>query len=328
MPPVTPNTVAVITGASSGIARATAIAFARQGASVVLAARHAGSLEQAARECEQAGGRALPVPTDVADEPAVHRLAARAAEAFGRIDVWVNAAAVIAYGEFEKTPAEAYRHVIETNLFGQIHGARAVLPFFRRQRHGVLINVASVWGSVTSPYVSSYVVSKFGVRAFSESLQESLRLEKDTKDIHVCTILPQSVDTPIFSHGGNWTGRKTKPVPPVIHPGRVVHSIMKSVEHPKRQRTVGLFGRLLEVGHAAVPGFYSRLVPVAMNLGALSQTEEAEDSPGNIFHPVPELNQVDGGWRKSRPALAATALGGGTAAAAAVAVLRRRRHDR
>lgn len=325
MPPRIEDPVVVVTGASSGIARATAIAFAERGARVVLAARHPGTLEEAARECERAGGKALPVPTDVSDQAAVERLARRAAETFGRIDVWVNAAAVIAYGEFEKTPADAYRHVIETNLFGQIHGARAVLPYFRRQGHGVLVNVASVWGSVTSPYVSSYVVSKFGVRAFSESLQEGLRLEKETRDIHVCTILPQSVDTPIFSHAGNWTGRKTRPVPPVADPGRVVAAIVKSAEHPRRQRTVGAFGRLLEFGHAAVPGFYSRLVPAAMNLGALSWTEEASDSPGNIFQPMPELNRVSGNWRENRPAITITAGAVIAGGAAVVALLRSRR---
>ncbi|HJT02653.1 MAG TPA: SDR family NAD(P)-dependent oxidoreductase [Pseudonocardiaceae bacterium] len=157
------------------------------------AARTEESLRAAAQECERAGGRALAVPTDVTDEVAVQALARRADEAFGRIDVWVNAAAVIAYGEFEKTPTDVYRQVIETNLFGQIHGARAVLPYFRRQNSGILINIASIWGSVPSPYVSAYVVSKFGVRAFSESLQEALRLERRTRDIHVCTILPQCV---------------------------------------------------------------------------------------------------------------------------------------
>lgn len=118
------GSVAVITGASSGIARATALAFAERGASAVLAAR---SVRQAALECEKAGGQALAVAMDVADEAAVQALPGRAKEAFGRIDLWVNAAAVIVYGAFEKTPTDTYRRVL-------IHGARAALPYFRRAR--------------------------------------------------------------------------------------------------------------------------------------------------------------------------------------------------
>lgn len=290
------ESVAVITGASSGIARATARAFAERGGRVVLAARSADSLADVVDECRRAGGQALAVPTDVTDQEAVHELARRAAETYGRIDVWVNAAAVIVYGEFEKTPQEAYRQVVETNLFGQIHGARAVLPYFRARRAGVLINIASVWGSVTSPYVSAYVVSKFGIRAFSESLQEALRLERATRDIHVCTILPQSVDTPIFRHAGVYTTRRPKAVPPIVRPARVVHAIIRSVEHPRRQRSVALTARILEIGHAVVPGFYSRIVPAVMNLAAFSR-EPATPDPGNLYEPMPEWNRVTGHWR-------------------------------
>lgn len=121
----------VVTGASSGIGRATALALAERKASVALAARSGDSLRTVVAECERAGGRALAVPTDVTDQGAMESLAERAFAAFGRIDAWVNCAAVISFGGFEDTPAEVYRRVIDTNLFGQIHGARAVLPYFR-----------------------------------------------------------------------------------------------------------------------------------------------------------------------------------------------------
>lgn len=290
------DSVVVITGASSGIARATATAFAARGASVVLAARTAASLEEAAAECRAAGGRALAVPTDVTDEAAVQELADRARQEFGRIDVWVNAAAVIAYGEFHKTPTEVYRKVIETNLFGQVHGARAVLPVFREQGSGVLVNLASVWGSVSSPYVGSYVVSKHAIRAFSETLQESLWLDRETRGIRVCTILPQCVDTPIFRHAAHYTRRRPSAVPPVLPPSRVVRAVLRSVEHPRRQRTVGMFARFLELSHTLTPGLFNRLVPTVMNLSAFGD-EEAEPSPGNVFQPMPEWNQVGGNWR-------------------------------
>ncbi len=140
MPRKVGDAVVVITGASSGIGRATALAFARRGATVVVAARREQALRGVATECEQLGGRALAVPTDVTDEAAVRSLARRAVESFGRVDVWVNNAAVGLFGRFEDTPLEAYRRVIETNLFGYIYGARAALPIFREQGSGVLIN--------------------------------------------------------------------------------------------------------------------------------------------------------------------------------------------
>jgi NAD(P)-dependent dehydrogenase (short-subunit alcohol dehydrogenase family) len=318
------ESVVVLTGASSGIARAAALALADRGARVVLAARDGKALQDVVTECERRGGRALAVPTDVTDQDAVHALAERAAEAFGRIDVWVNGAAVIVFGEFENTPADVYRQVIETNLFGQIHGARAVLPHFRRRGSGVLINIGSVWGSVSSPYVSAYVVSKFGIRAFSESLQEGLRLQRATRDIHVCTILPQCVDTPIFQHAATYTERRPKAIPPIVGPQRVVRSILRSIEHPRRQRTVAMFGRLLEFGHAVLPSFYSRTVPTVMNVAAFTR-EQANSGPGNLFTPMPEYNRVDGGWRRTPVRVG---LGAGAAAAIGAALATARRSAR
>jgi NAD(P)-dependent dehydrogenase (short-subunit alcohol dehydrogenase family) len=137
---------------------ATALAFARRGANLSLAARQEDALHQSAQECRHFGGRTLVVPTDVTDEAAVQNLAQRTVQEGGRLEIWVNNAAT-AFGRFEETPPGTYRRVIETNLFGYIHGARAALPYFREQGSGTLINIASIDSLMGMPYVSAYVAS-------------------------------------------------------------------------------------------------------------------------------------------------------------------------
>ena len=138
MPSHLDHPVVVITGASSGIGRATAHAFAKQGASVVLAARRADMLHEVARECVSHGGNALVVPTDTTQEDQVENLAAQALDQFGRIDVWFNNAGVGVFGRFEDVPSDVWRRVIETNVFGYVYGAKDAMRQFRAQGYGVM----------------------------------------------------------------------------------------------------------------------------------------------------------------------------------------------
>jgi NAD(P)-dependent dehydrogenase (short-subunit alcohol dehydrogenase family) len=287
--------VVVITGASSGIGRAAALRIARRRASLALCARDPEPLAAVAAECEAAGARVLQRSLDVADEAAVEELAAAAVERFGRIDVWVNNAATMSYGAFDEIPSEVFRGVLETNLMGQVHGARAALKRFRRQGAGVLINMSSVWGRITSPQVSPYVVSKHAVRALSECLSGELAEEPQ---IHVATVVPQAVDTPIFEHAGNYTGRQVRPIPPMLDPEEVARGIEACAENPKREVSYGRVGHGLEVLFALAPGLYRRLAHPAFVRGTWGE-RSADPAPGNaLASSGPHL--VEGGWRSRR----------------------------
>ncbi len=287
------DSVVVITGASSGIGRATALRFAGQGATVVLAARNGDALREVAAECEQLGARALPLPTDVTDEGAVNALARQTLERFGHIDVWVNNAAVSLMAPFEEAPSDAWRRVIETNLFGYVYGARAALPAFREQGRGVLINVSSINGQVGGTYASAYVSSKFAIRGLGECLRQELR----GTDIHVVTVMPASIDTPIFQHLGNYTGRAAQPMSPIYTAERVARVIVNAVHRPRREIMVGTSAHLFGLMHRLLPGPSERMMGKMVERDHFQDTPAAH-SPGNLFMPQ-QPTGISGGWRRS-----------------------------
>lgn len=323
------GSVVVITGASSGIGRASARRFAESGANLFLTARSPDDLDQASLECMDLGADVATMLADVGDEAQVRDLAEVAVEQFGRIDAWINNAGVIAYGPFEEMPSEVFDGVIRTNLLGQVYGARAALEQFRRQGAGVLVNLSSIWGRFTSPYVIPYVVSKHGIRAFSECLRQGLRDEP--ADIHVCTVMPESVDTPIFQHAANYTGHRAKPVSPVIAVERTARAIVGAVRRPRGEITVGQTGHAVALIAGLLPGpVFERIAPRLFESTALEESG-AEPSPGNVLEPKPALNRVEGGWREGHAAQAARIAAGAVAlsvpaAVAAGLIARRARH--
>ena len=286
----------MVTGASSGIGKATALAFAEGGARVVATARRPDALADTVRQCEQRGAQALAAPADVADEQAVEDVARLAEDRFGRVDVWVNNAGSGVYGRFEDIPTQAWRRALDTNLLGYVHGARAALPRFRAQQRGVLINVSSVHGSGGAPLASAYVATKFAVRGFSESLRQELRREPE---IHVCTVLPASIDTPFFQHAANYTGRRLKALRPVVAPERVAAAIVKLVRRPRREVVVGNAGRQLKAARMLAPPLYERLNAFLVENDSFG-SESAPPTDGSLYEPMDGGVETRAGWQAQR----------------------------
>jgi short-subunit dehydrogenase len=316
MPRPIADSVIVITGASTGIGRAAALEFAQAGATVVLTSRREQALRSLAKECERVGGKALAVAADVGDEQSIQQLKRQTIETFGRIDVWINNAAVTLFARFEQAPPEAYRRVIETNLFGCVHGARAALPIFREQGSGVLINISSGVGRIGSPFISAYVASKFAIIGLSESLRMELR---DAPHIHVCTVLPAAIDTPLFQHGANFTGRAVKPIPPIYSAEKVADALVDLVRHPRREIIVGAAAKAGLMMRAMAPALAEQIFAKQVEQKHFKD-QFAPHSEGNLFRSM-EYESISGGWRagagdrriSNRTLFGAAALGTGLA---------------
>jgi len=289
--------VVVITGASSGIGRATALRFADQGWAVVLGSRREQALTELAEECGARGGEAVVVPTDTTDAAAVQALADAAVARYGRIDVWVNNAAVGIYGRFQEIPLDDFRRVLDVNVMGYVYGARAALEVLTGQGRGVLINVSSIVGEIPAPYAAPYAMSKAAVRSLSASLRQELWLDGHKK-VKVCTVLPATIDTPFFRHAANYSGRKVLAMPPVYTADQVAIAIRDLAKAPRDEVVVGGAGKALVKQHRVTPGTVEAQMAVQVDKTHLSRTEPAVDSAGTLYEPFadPSDPEVGGGW--------------------------------
>lgn len=309
--------VVVITGASSGIGRAAAQAFAREQARVVLAARDEEALHDVANECRALGAEALVVPTDMTLSDSVEQLASAAAEfGHGTIDIWINNAGVGAVGAFDETPLDAHEQVVQTGLIGYLRGAHVVLPYFKQQNGGILINTLSVGSWVPQPYAVAYSATKFGLRGFSHALRGELA---KWPGIHVCDVYPSIVDTPGIRDGGNFAGRSLKPPPPLCDPRQVADAMVSLALHPRHTTSVGLAATLLRFTHFITPGY--DLLSGLLTGAALRSADRVAPSSGNLFHPPLGERRIDGGWRQDEVRQRGLLIAGGIAAAGLVGLL-------
>ncbi len=246
--------VAIVTGASSGIGRATAERFAAEGMRVVLGARRGDRLEEVARGIRRAGGDVRAVQTDVTRSQEVGRLIGEASDAFGRVDVLVNNAGIGYFGLIESMPAEEARYLFEVNVMGTFHGIQAVVPIMRRQGTGHIINVSSISGKRATPGNGMYSATKFAQVALSEAL----RLELRGAGIRVSTICPVSTVTEFFEVAGARSPMKFSAAGPTYSAEQVAQAILACVRRPRAEVMICPPARLLVVLNALAPELMDR----------------------------------------------------------------------
>jgi NAD(P)-dependent dehydrogenase (short-subunit alcohol dehydrogenase family) len=290
-----PRRRALITGASSGIGRATALQLADEHWDLVLVSRSAAALGDVVDLCAQRGSLALLVVADVADEAAVGRAFAVAERELGGLDVVIHSAAALAYGRFEDVPSEVFRAATATTIGGTVHVARAALRSFRSHgERGSLIVVGSLLGKIATPFMSTYVTSKWAVHGLVRTLQIEARA---TPGISISLVSPGGVDTPVYRQAGSYLGVHGRPPPPISSPEQVAAAVVRSIEDPKRERSVGLANPLVVLGFRALPAVFDRLVTPLMRQGGLSREPVAATS-GNVLTPSPSGEGLHGGWTR------------------------------
>jgi short-subunit dehydrogenase len=273
--------VVVITGASQGIGRETALQMARRGASVVLAARNQEALTELAAQVERLGGQAEPVVTDVADHAQLERLGQRTIERFGRIDTWVNNAAVSVYATVEEMGADEMERLVRVNLLGQMFGSKVAVSHMRPRQSGTIINVGSALSERAIPLQSAYVATKHGVQGFSEALR--LELQHERAGIEVVVILPSSINTPLFNFARSKMGVLPMPVPPVYEPRVVSQAICHAAEHGGREIVAGGWGKLLILAQRLSPSLLDRYMLQGGRSIQQQQTDQPDDRRDNLF---------------------------------------------
>jgi NAD(P)-dependent dehydrogenase (short-subunit alcohol dehydrogenase family) len=290
--------VVVVMGASSGIGRETAKRFAERGARVVVSARGVAALDSLVREIADAGGTAIAVPADVTDFAATQAVAERAVAHFGRLDTWAHVAAVGLWATFEDTTVEEFRRVLDVNLMGQVHGAKAALPHLRREGRGALVHVSSIEARRGFPFHSAYTAAKHGIDGFLEVLRVELR--HDRVPVSVTQVLPGTIDTPIFDAARTKIGRRPMGAPPAYAPGTVADMILHAAEHGGRDLYAGGAARVFALQQKLSPRSLDAFLATRLGFRSFrSSRPKAEDAPDNLYAPLPG----DGAARDGLPAL-------------------------
>jgi short-subunit dehydrogenase len=323
--------VVVVTGASGGVGRAIAHAFAKRGALLGLVARGQKGLDDARREVEELGGQAIVIPTDVAYADQVEAAAEAVENRYGPIDVWVNDAMATVFASFIDVSAEEYKRATEVTYLGTVYGTMAALRRMRSRGHGTIVQVGSALSYRAIPLQSAYCGAKFAIRGFTDSIRSELLYEKSK--VRITMVQLPGVNTTQFNWCRSKLPKHPQPVAPIYQPEIPAEAVYWAAHHRRRELWVGYSAVEAIVGNKLAP----RLADIYLARTAISgqQIQDMPVRPGrpdNLFEPVEDLAATHGMFddraktrspelwaAKHRPALTGAVLAAGAAAAALVA---------
>ncbi len=283
--------VAVVVGASSGIGRAAALKLAAHGAKVVVAARSEPGLISLVGEISAQGGDATYVVCDVSEFGQVQQVATTAVQAYGRIDTWVNSAAVSLFAHFEETTPEEFARLSQVNYLGQVYGALAALPHLRQAGQGAIIAISSVESIVSMPLHAAYAASKHAVEGAMDALRRDLLAEE--VPISVTSVKPATINTPLFTNSRNKMDVKPKGPPPIYQPSVVADCVVYAAEHPVRDLFAGGSGRMMVMNQFSAPKQMDLMLSrVGIRFEGTHEPAPG-GSPGNLYQPL-DNNRAEG----------------------------------
>lgn len=299
------GSVAIVTGASSGIGWQSAIDFAEKGVRLCVTARREKPLQLLKEEIEKRGGECLVITGDVSQPEDIDRVVSECVKHYGRIDTLLNNASVQVYGKFEDYEWRDIEQIFKVNCFGYLRFARAVLPHFRRQKSGHIVNVLSVLATGSLQLFSIYAATKAAIFGWAKCLG----LELSGTDIHVSNILMPAVATPLYDHALNKTGRAHKPLPPIYDTRMAARSVLKVARKPKEEYIPVFWqGKLLLASKDWAPPI-RRWVLRKWGMRWQDRNYLKDPNHGNLYHPVPEGFGPKGSleptakWKRFAPAM-------------------------
>lgn len=283
--PATKPQVVVITGASAGVGRATARAFAREGARIGLLARGKAGLDGARQDVEELGGQALAISVDVADANAVDAAAQEVEDTFGPIDVWVNNAMTSVFSPVKEMQADEYRRVTEVCYLGYVHGTLAALKRMLPRDSGTIIQVGSALAYRGIPLQSAYCGAKHAIQGFTDSLRTELI--HDGSNVHVTEVQLPAMNTPQFGWVKSRLPNKAQPVPPIYQPEVAAEAIVWSAHNKRRELLVGGSTQISVNGNKIAPAFGDWYLAQGGLESQQSDEPEDPDREHNLWDPVP-----------------------------------------